>query len=84
MDKEALEVSRVECEELCRQLCETQEQLTGVEAQLASAQQAPSPSVMPGTTLSHTLLQCLDAFRDSGPPDEHPMMPIRQSDHPYV
>ena len=65
MDKEALEVSRMECEELCRQLCETQEQLTGVEAQLALAQQAPAPSAMPGATLSHLLLHCgcLDAFR---------------------
>ena len=45
----------MECEELCRQLCETQERLTGAEAQLASAQQAPSPSAMLGATPSHSL-----------------------------
>ena len=49
-------MSRVECEELCRQLCETQEQLTGVEAQLALAQQAPAPSAMLGAIPSHNLL----------------------------
>ena len=54
--REALEVSRMECEELCRQLHETQEQLTGAKAQLAAAQQAPSPPAMPGAALSPTLL----------------------------
>lgn len=55
-DREALEVSRVECAELCRQLREMQEQLTDVRAQLASAQRAPLPLAMPSTASCHTLL----------------------------
>lgn len=47
-DRQALEVSHMEGEEMAMELCKTQEQLTTVQAEVAAVKQLSSAPAMPG------------------------------------